>query len=99
MKKINLKINFIILSIILLISNISICSNAVTQTGSLNLVAIESTTKESVSNLTFDIYQIGIKNVQGNFEYSAGFENSNLDIDIFSEENINKIQEYAITND
>jgi sortase A len=35
---------------------------------------------------------------QGDFEYSAGFEDSNADIDVFTEENINKIQEYAEKN-
>jgi hypothetical protein len=78
--------------------SIPMYSNAVTQTGVLNFIVQESTTKEAVSNLSFDVYQIGIKNEQGIFEYSVGFEKSDLNVDTFTEENINIIQEYAVTN-
>jgi hypothetical protein len=95
-----LKNKFIILSTIflILILNIPIFSFAVTQTGTLNFTVLESTSKEAVSNISFNIYQIGTKNDQSNFEYSTGFENSNLDIDTLTEENINIMQKYAVEN-
>jgi hypothetical protein len=82
----------------MLIISIPIYSCAVTQDGTISFVALESTTKNAVQDLTFDIYQIGIENEQGDFEYSIGFEESNLDVEIFTEENINIINQYAVSN-
>lgn len=88
-------ITFIVICLMLLLST---SLYATVETGSINFVAVESETKETISNLSIDIYQIGVKNEQGDFEYSAGFEGSNLDIDTLTEENINTIKEYAIQN-
>jgi hypothetical protein len=82
----------------MLIISIPIYSCAVTQDGTISFVALESTTKNAVQDLTFDIYQIGIENEQGDFEYSVGFEESNLDVETFTEENINIINQYAVSN-
>lgn len=90
-------ITFIVVFLILL-SSIQISSYAADKTGTVNFVAVESETNENIPNLSIDIYQIGMKNEEGNFEYSAGFEGSNLNIDTFTEENINSIKEYAIKN-
>lgn len=90
-------ITFIVVFLILL-SSFQVSSYATVETGTVNFVAIESETNENISNLSVDIYQIGVKNEEGNFEYSARFENSNLDIDTFTDENINSIKEYAIQN-
>jgi hypothetical protein len=93
----NLKSKIMILGIIFLVL-VSIPVLVSAKTGTLNFVVSESSTKEAVPNLNFDVYQIGVKNEQGNFEYSKGFENSNLDIDSFTEDNISIIEQYAVSN-
>lgn len=89
-------ISFIVICLMLILP--SMVSYATVETGSINFFAVENETKENISNLSVNIYQIGVKNEQGDFEYSAGFEGSNLDIDTLTEENINTIKEYAIQN-
>lgn len=93
-------LKFIIFFVVFLIFLLRIQPNiyAVTETGSINFVAVDSKTKKNISNLSVDIYQIGIQNKDGDFEYSIGFEESNLNIDTFTKENINTIEDYAIKN-
>lgn len=91
------KLVTIIAIFMLLVLNISVFAYA-TEEGKINFVAVESTTKESISNLTVNIYKIGVKNENEDFEYSEGFEGSNLDVNTFTESNINTIKEYALKN-
>lgn len=93
-------LKFIIFFVVFLIFLLRIQPNiyAVTETGSINFVAVDSKTKKNISNLSVDIYQIGIQNKDGDFEYSIGFEESNLNIDTFTKENINTIEDYAMEN-
>ena len=93
-------LKFIILFVVSLIFLLKIQPSlyAVVENGSVDFIAINSKTKENISNLSVDIYQIGVQNEVGDFEYSAGFEESNLDIDTFTSENISKIEDYAMEN-
>lgn len=66
--------------------------------GTIQFVAINNTDSKVVENLEISVYQVSKQDEQGNFSFAVGFENCTLNIDDFSESNLQNLKDYAKTN-
>lgn len=93
MKKIILSSLIFIMLMVSLIG--TVCAASL---GTIQFVAINNTDSNAVENLEISVYQVSKQDEQGNFSLSVGFENCTLNIDDFSESNLQNLKDYAKTN-
>lgn len=66
--------------------------------GTINFVAINSSSSEAIGNLEVSIYKVTGADEDGNFIMEIGFENCEIDIDDLSEENLEELKTFAKLN-
>ena len=97
MKKKILKTILSNLILVLLICLLQVNTYATTS-GKIYFKAVNNTTAQPVAELKVSIYQIGIKNDEGKFVLSEGFQNCTLNFDNLTESNIENIKLFAKQN-
>lgn len=66
--------------------------------GKIEFIAINNSNSKPVENLEISIYQVKVKNDNGNFEFAQGFEQCKIALDNLSESNLSNLADFAKAN-
>lgn len=94
-----MKKKIILISLILVMATLAIVNPVHAENlGKINFTAINNINSEPVENLEVLVYQVSSQDLDGNFTFEIGFENCEVNIDDLSEENLEKLKNFAKEN-
>ena len=94
-----MKKKIILISLILVMATLAIVNPVHAENlGKINFTAINNINSEPVESLEVLVYQVSSQDLDGNFTFEIGFENCEVNIDDLSEENLEKLKNFAKEN-